>query len=207
MVSRSITGGLLAAFVALAPRPAQALAVLSSSPTADPTAAGEDLLAAVALLGWALLLWLGGVVLALVAARTPGTLGALCGRLAAAIAPAAVRRGLALALGLGLTAGSPAAWAAGGSSSGGPALDWPVAVSTPVAASATAAALTAPAAYVVQPGDSLWTIAARQLPPGAAPARVAAAWPAWWQANRSQLGPDPDLIHPGTRLTPPSEKE
>jgi len=72
----------------------------------------------------------------------------------------------------------------------------------PVATPATA---TPPAAaeVVVRPGDSLWTIAARRLGRRATPAAVAASWPGWWTANRSVIGPDPDLIHPGQRLMPP----
>jgi nucleoid-associated protein YgaU len=56
---------------------------------------------------------------------------------------------------------------------------------------------------VVRRGDSLWSIAARDLGPGASDAEVAAQWPRWWHANRAVIGPDPDLILPGTRLRPP----
>ncbi len=64
-------------------------------------------------------------------------------------------------------------------------------------------AVPAPAAVVVQAGDSLWAIAARDLGASATPSRIARAWPQWWQANRAVLGDDPDLIHPGTSLTAP----
>ena len=57
---------------------------------------------------------------------------------------------------------------------------------------------------VVQSGDSLWSLAQAQLGPTATPARVAQAWPTWWSANRSVIGDDPDLIHPGTHLLPPA---
>lgn len=60
------------------------------------------------------------------------------------------------------------------------------------------------AAVVVQPGDSLWTVAARALGTAATPTAVANAWPAWWAANREAIGPDPRLIHPGDRLVPPA---
>jgi LysM repeat protein len=60
------------------------------------------------------------------------------------------------------------------------------------------------AAVVVQPGDSLGGIAARHLPAAASDAQIAQAWPAWWSANRAAVGADPDVIHPGTRLTPPA---
>ena len=51
-------------------------------------------------------------------------------------------------------------------------------------------ATTAPAPHerrghdvVVAAGDSLWSIAARHLPPSATDAQVAAAWPRWYEAN------------------------
>ncbi|MDO9456130.1 LysM peptidoglycan-binding domain-containing protein [Nocardioides sp.] len=56
---------------------------------------------------------------------------------------------------------------------------------------------------VVRPGDSLWRIAAARLPPGASAAEVAAATAALHDLNRTVVGPDPDLIHPGLRLRAP----
>lgn len=61
-----------------------------------------------------------------------------------------------------------------------------------------------PASVVVQRGDSLWTIAARHLGPGASDAQIAAAWPRWYEANRDAIGDDPNLIVPGITLTPPA---
>jgi nucleoid-associated protein YgaU len=55
---------------------------------------------------------------------------------------------------------------------------------------------------VVQPGDCLWSIAARLLDQPT-PTRIAASWPRWWHSNRRVVGPDPNLIHPGQRLRPP----
>jgi nucleoid-associated protein YgaU len=60
------------------------------------------------------------------------------------------------------------------------------------------------AEVVVHRGDSLWTIAARHLGPGATDAQVAAEWPRWWAANQHEIGPDPNLLLPGQRLQPPS---
>ena len=56
----------------------------------------------------------------------------------------------------------------------------------------------------VAAGDSLWAIAARQLP-SASDAEVATAWPQWHEVNRAVIGDDPDLIHPGQRLLVPAE--
>jgi LysM repeat protein len=64
----------------------------------------------------------------------------------------------------------------------------------PGAAVAPAAARTA-ARYVVQPGDTLSGIAARFA--------VRGGWPALYAANRPLIGPNPDLIHPGTVLLLP----
>ncbi|WP_082502785.1 LysM peptidoglycan-binding domain-containing protein [Nocardioides sp. Leaf307] len=66
---------------------------------------------------------------------------------------------------------------------------------------------TAPASTTVSPGDSLWTLTASALERAgrpATPAAVAAAWPRVHEANRSVVGPDPDLIHPGQRLVLPA---
>lgn len=57
---------------------------------------------------------------------------------------------------------------------------------------------------VVHRGDSLWSIAARELGPDAGPAAIDARWRRWYAANRSTIGPDPNLIMPGARLVPPA---
>ena len=59
-------------------------------------------------------------------------------------------------------------------------------------------------AYVVRRGDALWDVAARHLGPAATAADIARQWPRWYAANRSVIGPDPGLIHPGDVLVPPS---
>ena len=56
---------------------------------------------------------------------------------------------------------------------------------------------------VVRPGDSLWAIARRELPPGASDAAVTECWHAIYAANRVVIGPDPDLVRPGQRLLLP----
>jgi resuscitation-promoting factor RpfA len=61
-----------------------------------------------------------------------------------------------------------------------------------------------PPTIVVRPGDSLWRLAADRLGSRATPARVAAAWPRWYAANRRVIGADPNLIHPGVTLHAPA---
>lgn len=56
---------------------------------------------------------------------------------------------------------------------------------------------------VVRPGDSLWTIAARDLQPGASDADIAAHWKRIYRLNRDLVGSDPDLIQPDQRLELP----
>jgi LysM repeat protein len=53
----------------------------------------------------------------------------------------------------------------------------------------------APARYRVMPGDTLAAIAAALA--------VRGGWPALYAANRRVIGPDPDMIRPGTVLTVP----
>jgi hypothetical protein len=96
--------------------------------------------------------------------------------------------------------------------------DWPTAPAPTIPAPArTAPARTAsvpdwlpeaPAeAHVVVRGDCLWHIAAAWLlahqgrPP--TDAETATAVHAWWTANASVIGPDPDLLLPGQVLLPP----
>ena len=64
------------------------------------------------------------------------------------------------------------------------------------AASATTATKAHPAPrYVVRPGDSLSSIAVARA--------VRGGWQALYAANRRVIGPDPDVIHPGTVLVLP----
>lgn len=68
-----------------------------------------------------------------------------------------------------------------------------------------------PRAVVIATGDTLWALAAESLEAaGEAPstARIAAAWPSWWAANRAVIGDDPDLLRPGAVLSaPPPESD
>ncbi|MDO8108596.1 hypothetical protein Q6348_15465 [Isoptericola sp. b441] len=76
---------------------------------------------------------------------------------------------------------------------------------TPAGAATTRSATQAAerARVTVRRGDCLWSIAASHLPPGASDAEVAAAWPAWYAANRATIGPDPGLLLPGQVLVQP----
>ncbi|MGA8046163.1 MAG: LysM peptidoglycan-binding domain-containing protein [Dermatophilaceae bacterium] len=56
----------------------------------------------------------------------------------------------------------------------------------------------------VRRGDTLWDLAASHLSADATDAEVADEWHRWFQANRSVIGPDPDLILPGQVLQVPA---
>lgn len=68
---------------------------------------------------------------------------------------------------------------------------------------------TAAETVTVQVGDSLWSIAENLLSSpahkSASDAHLAAAWRAVYDANRTAIGDDPDLIHPGCTLTLPRD--
>ncbi len=179
--------GLGAALLRLAPAPAGQVDLLLSAPAGSaPTTA---LVALATLLAELLLAWLLLAVALTTGSRAAGSAGRVCDAALRRCAPAALRRLAAVLVGAGvaLSVAGPASAAAR------PALDWPVA--PPPAAAAD---------LVVRPGDTLWQLAAARLPAGSPPAAVAAAWPAWWSANRAVIGDDPDLLLPGQHLVPPT---
>ena len=53
----------------------------------------------------------------------------------------------------------------------------------------------------VKPGDSLWSIAEERV----GRARTTECWPKLYAANQPTIGPDPDHILPGQKLTLPEE--
>lgn len=59
------------------------------------------------------------------------------------------------------------------------------------------------AVAVVRPGDTLWGLAAADLPLGADDSAVAHRWQQIYRANRQVIGADPDLIQPDQRLCLP----
>lgn len=73
-------------------------------------------------------------------------------------------------------------------------------VAEPTRSATPTVARTVPEAYVVRPGDSLWSIA-RAHPDDSG--SVDHRWRAIWQANRTVVGADPDLIIPGQALRLP----
>jgi nucleoid-associated protein YgaU len=210
--------------LATAPSPGRAVHTLATAAAAtDPLA---PLMALVALAAWLLAGWVTLAAILTAGGRLPGLAGRVARGACRRIAPRALRRLLELALGLTVAAGtlgaSPAVAAPVPTPPPAVALDWPgtTAPSTGTSAApaasgaldwppstaptpARSAAVRRPAPVVVAPGDTLWGIAAARLGPGAGDRAIAQAWPAWWAANRSTVGADPDLITPGLRLDPP----
>lgn len=62
------------------------------------------------------------------------------------------------------------------------------------------------AIHIVRTGDSLWDIAQVRLPTRASEAAISRHVLAVYRANRDVIGPDPDLIYPGTPLVLPGGK-
>jgi hypothetical protein len=82
-----------------------------------------------------------------------------------------------------------------------PPVEVPEPASVPPADPAEPGALAGHRIHVVQPGESLWSIATALLPPGAANIEIAAEVHRLWWLNAARIGTgDPDLILVGTRL-------
>lgn len=58
-------------------------------------------------------------------------------------------------------------------------------------------------AVLVEPGDSLWSIASARVGPDPDAATVTTYWHALHRLNADVIGDDPDLIHPGQQLRMP----
>lgn len=143
--------------------------------------------------------WTAVVATALLLSSRPPT--AVAGRrLLAASCPRRWRTPLLLALGAAsvATVASPAhaeGWRP-------PALDRPV----DTVGTSRAAARPAPAQWVrVAAGDSLWSLARQRLP-GSDDATLARLVRRTYAANRSVIGPDPNLLHPGEQLRVPGPR-
>jgi LysM repeat protein len=171
-------------------------------------------LALLASAGW---LWLVTGLVALDAAR-----GRVRGRRGV---PAAVRRVVLAACGAALVGGTLAApasamaFGSGGGGGGGggdravAGLPMPDRATVTVHVSRLIASVSVaeppapppspPPTVVVRPGDTLWSLAAQTLAPGAPDAVIAEQWQRIYRANRAVIGPDPDLIQPDQRLRLP----
>lgn len=215
-VRRALSAAALAglALVAAGAGPLTSLRLVAAPAGDDPTSA---LVGATGLAAWVVALWLLLATVVTAGGHLPGRTGRAAARASRRTAPAVVRRTVELALGLTVTT---AVLGAGPAAASAPSLDWGTQVGASAPALDWGSAPTAPqepqpqpqpepTAVVVAPGDSLWTLAERDLarrsttPPS--DAAVAQAWPAWWAANREVVGPDPHLLHPGTSLTPPTQ--
>lgn len=213
-----VTGGALVTTDQLSPRLPRGrsfdLARLDATPF-------EALLAhgcAVALLACALWLWLVTTLLLLEALTGLPLWRAGC--------PPGLRRALLSACGVALVAGATSVAPAGADTSAAglppastgagtnPALleglripDRTTARTPARAAAAQGPVPSTRATVRVDTGDTLWDLARARLPASASDAEVTRAWRDIWRDNHELIGPDPDLIHPGTvlQLTDPKE--
>jgi resuscitation-promoting factor RpfA len=166
------------------------------------------------LAGLALLAWLTCVTSVCLLTALPGWFGRVADSVARRTAPTVLRVAVRASLGLGssvivgttsaLTLAALAPVSAVAATTPGSPPGWPSLDRAPVTAPHPDRPSRA-APYVVRPGDTLWDIAARHLGGRPTAADVARAWPAWWAVNREVVGGDPDLIHPGQRLTAPED--
>jgi LysM repeat protein len=128
------------------------------------------------------------------------------------LSPRAVRLLVGVVAGSALAAGTATAADRGGDAAGSPAeslagLRLPERTTGEVRHPPASGAVRNPPAtgseHVVEPGDTLWGIAARLLPSGS-PTDVDRGWRTLYRANQRRVGADPDLIHPGTALRVPA---
>jgi nucleoid-associated protein YgaU len=186
------------------------------------SAAVSLLTALVGATAWSCASWLVLLCLLDAIAIVPGRIGRFAERARRRITPRAMARLLCSGMLAGSTLGVAAPAFAAGSLAPAvhatpcahdpiPDLDRPgahPAACTPAATHVTTVPAGAVSAvYVVHRDDTLWALAAAELRAehGTPPtnAAIAARWPAWWQANRAQLGTDPALLHPGEHLAVP----
>jgi resuscitation-promoting factor RpfA len=185
----------------------------------------DDLLGLAAVVAcWALVGWMALVLTVTALGSLRGGIGRLAAQAAALLTPVAWRHAARLALGLAVATGPAtvasatnatpaAATVASAMDSSGTDAD---ALVLPAVGRPGSSELTSPhrtvteatsakrvATVAVKPGDCLWTIAASSLGASVGNAEIAAEWPRWYAANRRVIGPDPNLILPGTVLTAP----
>lgn len=186
------------------------VALVPTSPALPGQLRSDDFPTAVLAIGSLVLLTVSGWVVVVAAA---GSLGP-SSRVVRAVAPRCVRHALFVGVaGAMVVSPAHAERSSPGDHSvrGLPLPDRPTSARTSPDTTADAAPprVFAPRAHrvVVQPGDTLWAIAARSLPAGATTAEIAAACDRWHAANRAAIGDDPDLIFPHQRLTPPGKDQ
>lgn len=164
--------------------------------------------------------WLALALVSSALAELPGAAGELFGVLSHRVTPAVLRRtGAGLLSGaLAVPVASPALASALGVLPGLSTPMVPVSGRGPTPLRAAGERLPdpdwvadpAPAGrspkVAVRPGDCLWSIAARRLPPDASAQLVDQSWRRWYAANARVVGPDPDLIRPGQQLQPPTSQ-
>jgi LysM repeat protein len=142
--------------------------------------------------------------------RRAGLVGRIAGAAWHLLVPAAMRAAATTAVAVGGVTGvgglTPvvALDAAAPPDAALPRLDRPTTSAVPAAVPTTPAVAAVPDRVTVMPGDSLWRIAARHLGRDATTPAIAAHWPRWYEANRTRIGPDPNLIMVGTHLRPPA---
>ncbi|MQA77107.1 MAG: hypothetical protein GEV10_01260 [Streptosporangiales bacterium] len=209
----ALLGGVGALTGALAWASAEPFALIARGGHLDYESA---LAAATATAAWLVVTWFAGCLLLCLLGRLPGALGRCAAALARRVTPALVRRLLEATLGATLAVTATTGHSAQAAS--GPALGAGTAATGPgVAAKERLPSPDRPVTtpkkrrpheraqtVVVRRGDSLWSLAAAQLPGRPSSAEVARAWPRWYAANRGVVGADPDLIHPGQRLRAPA---
>lgn len=164
----------------------------------------DRLIVAAAALG---LVCVAGAILLLLAVNVAGVwLATLIPRLdalAATITPRSIRRAALTLGGLALTAPGVSAVAVADDSASPPCHE--------LDASPSVAGLPLPdlpttrgtSTVTVEPGDSLWSIARRELAPRASDSAVATRVALLYADNRRTIGTNPDLIFPGQRLHAP----
>jgi hypothetical protein len=158
-------------------------------------------LAALALLACALWLWAATTVVVAEVLRHPKVVSERAPR----GVPAGVRRVVLTACGVALVGGlAQPSYAGGPHVHRGPGHGSALS-GLPLPDRAAVPPLAEHRRVLVHRGDTLWSLAERDLPAGSPAALVSARWHAIYAANRSLIGPDPDLIAPGQRLRLPGK--
>ncbi len=183
-----------------------------TAPAAVEALTGPDFNGSLAALAALVLVILSAWILVCVTLSMLSTRALVLARLSQTITPSFVRRAMFLGAAGALVVGPVCAVGNTGESSDthrpsavSKALDGLRLPDRPLGASPLAKVVTDPV-VMVRPGDSLWSIAARHLNPGASNSEISAAAHAWYSANRTRIGSDPNLILPHQQLTPPAKE-